>query len=121
MILVTGGAAQGKLNWALTYSGYTIEQTSRKVEDPVPILLGLEETVRETLERGEDPAALLPALLQKEYVLCREIGCGIVPMDPMERRWREETGRLCGRLAERADGVVRLWWGLPQWLKGGDA
>ena len=58
--------------------------------------------------------------LPQEYVLCREVGAGIVPIDPMERRWREETGRLCCKLAERAGGVVRLWCGIPQWLKGGE-
>ena len=28
VILVTGGLAQGKLDWALARSGYTMEQTS---------------------------------------------------------------------------------------------
>lgn len=120
MILVTGGLAQGKLDWVLCRSGYTTEQTSRDPAAPVPILIGLEELVRETLEVGGEPESLLPALLGKEYVLCREVGCGIVPVDPLERRWREETGRLCCKLARQADGVVRLWWGIPQWLKGGD-
>lgn len=120
MILVTGGAAQGKLAWALAHSGYTAEQASPSLADPAPILTRLEETVRAALARGEDPMALLPALLGKEYVLCRDVGCGIVPADPSERRWREETGRLCCGLAEGAEGVVRLWWGLPQWLKGGE-
>ncbi len=120
VILVTGGLAQGKLDWALARSGYTMEQTSPDPASTVPILTGLEELVRGTLEKGGEPESLLPALLEKEYVLCREVGAGIVPIDPMERRWREETGRLCCKLAERAGGVVRLWCGIPQWLKGGE-
>ncbi len=119
MILVTGGLAQGKLDWTLRHSGYTAADCSDRLEAAAPILTGLERLVQETLERGEDPGPLLPALLEKEYVLCREVGCGVVPLDPQERRWREETGRLCCRLAKEAEGVVRLWCGLPTWLKGG--
>jgi len=120
MILVTGGAGQGKLAWVLARSGYTEEMTSCDPRSPAPVLTGLEETVRGVLERGGDPEGLLPALLEKEYVLCREIGCGIVPADRVERAWREAVGRLCCRLAREADEVVRLWWGIPRWLKGGD-
>lgn len=119
MILVTGGMAQGKRTWTLEHSGYTPADCSPRPEDPAPILTGLEELVREVLDRGEDPAALLPALLGKEYILCREVGCGVVPLSPADRRWREETGHLCCVLAKEAKGVVRLWCGLPTWLKGG--
>lgn len=121
MILVTGGAGQGKLAWALGHSGYPADRASPRLSDDSPILCRLEEIVRETLRRGENPEALLPALLRKEYVLCREVGCGVVPLSPEERRWREEVGRLCCRLAREADGVVRLWCGIPDWLKGGDS
>ena len=120
MILVTGGAGQGKLSWALAHGGYPPEAASPQPEADAPVLTGLEALVGEALDRGEDPAALLPALLAKEYVLCREVGCGIVPIHPAERRWREEVGRLCCRLAGEAAGVVRLWCGIPVWLKGGE-
>lgn len=120
MILVTGGAGQGKLAWTLSHSGYPAAMASPDITAEAPILTGLEEWVRETLARGKDPGTLLPVLLRKEYVLCREVGCGIVPVDPLERRWREEVGRLCCVLAKEADGVVQLWCGIPRWLKGGD-
>ena len=119
MILVTGGAAQGKLAWVLARSGYDASAVTADPEAPAPILRNLEEAVRGCLERGEDPAGLLPGLLGREYVLCREIGCGLVPVDPKDRAWREAVGRLTCRLAEEAEGVVRLWCGLPVWLKGG--
>ena len=76
--------------------------------------------VGEALDRGEDPMELLPRLADREYVLCREVGCGVVPIHLAERRWREEVGRLCCRLAREAAGVVRLWCGIPVWLKGGE-
>ena len=117
MVLVVGGMGQGKLAWALRDGGYGPEDASPRPEDPAPVLTGLEELVRKALAAGEDPGELLPRLLEKDYVLCREVGCGVVPMDPAERRWREETGRLCCALAERAGRVVRLCCGIPQVLK----
>lgn len=120
MILVTGGAAQGKLAWALAHSGYDLSRVTGRPEEDAPILRNLEVIVRETLERGEDPMGLLPGLLGREYVLCREVGCGLVPIDPADRAWREAVGRLACRLAEEAQGVVRLWCGLPAWIKGGE-
>ncbi len=121
MILVTGGAAQGKLAWTLAHSGYDPSQVTSRLEEDAPILRNLEGIVRETLDRGEDPMELLPRLLGREYVLCREVGCGLVPVDPADRAWREAVGRLACRLAEEAREVVRLWCGLPVWLKGGES
>ncbi len=117
MILVVGGAGQGKLAWTLKQSGLEIKDASSRPEDAAPILTELEELIREQLAAGEDPQKLLPTLRKKEYVLCREVGCGVVPLDPADRRWREETGRLCCALAQEAAGVVRLCCGIPQVLK----
>ena len=111
MIFVTGGAAQGKLAWALQHSGYGLSQVTDRLEEEAPIFQNLEEIVREALDR----------LADREYVLCREVGCGLVSMDPGDRAWREAVGRLSCRLAQEAQGVVRLWCGLPVWLKGGES
>ena len=51
-------------------------------------------------------------------ILCDEVGCGVVPVDPAERAWREETGRLCCELAQKADRVERIFCGLSMVLKG---
>ena len=72
---------------------------------------------RRVLERGGNPAELLPALIGK-IVICDELGCGIVPIDRADEDWRECTGRLCCDLAAQADLVIRVTAGLPQVLKG---
>lgn len=46
-----------------------------------------------------------------------EIACGIVPMDPFERTWREVCGRVLTTLASRADRVERVTCGIVQILK----
>ncbi|MEG0441579.1 MAG: bifunctional adenosylcobinamide kinase/adenosylcobinamide-phosphate guanylyltransferase [Oscillospiraceae bacterium] len=51
-------------------------------------------------------------------ILCDEVGCGVVPIAPEERAYRETVGRLCCRLAEQAVGVERVFCGLAMCLKG---
>ena len=101
-----------------------------------PLYAGKEEYIRKALGWGaEDFAAnavrdvqkLVPCddlelladeLVGRKVVIATEVGCGVVPIDPAERRWREEAGRLSCLLAERADTVIRVCCGIPQLLKG---
>ena len=62
--------------------------------------------------------SLADRLSQKEVVIATETGCGVIPLDPQERRNREAAGRLSCLLAERAETVVRVCCGIPQVLKG---
>lgn len=68
--------------------------------------------------RGRSSEDLLALLEGKRVVVCDEVGCGIVPLDPDDRAWRERVGRLCCDLAARADAVVRVVCGIPQMIKG---
>ena len=64
-----------------------------------------------------DEAALLEAN-PDVILICDEVGCGVVPVEPAQRARREAVGRLCCRLAERAERVERIFCGLPMVLKG---
>ena len=50
--------------------------------------------------------------------LAAEVGGGVVPVDKNERAAREAAGRLGCLLAQRADAVVRVFCGIPVYLKG---
>ncbi len=50
-------------------------------------------------------------------IVCREIGCGLVPVDEFERGYREVAGRICVRLARYADHVERIVCGIPTVIK----
>ncbi len=104
--LYIGGVAQGKRALVRRIYG-----------ENAPILENLHLLVQETMEQGNDPMTLLP-LLRGQIVICDAVGCGIVPMDRLEREWREAVGRLCCALAAEADLVVRVTAGLPQVLMG---
>lgn len=113
MTLIIGGAGQGKLAYALEKTGYGMEQVASTPEEArtKPIFAGLEQWP----ELDED--ALLAA--NPEIILiCDEVGCGVVPVDPEQRARREQVGRLCCRLAKRAERVERIFCGLPMVLKG---
>ena len=51
-------------------------------------------------------------------LVSHEVGLGIVPDNPLARRFRDEAGRLHQRLAARADQVVFMVAGLPMFVKG---
>jgi len=51
-------------------------------------------------------------------LICRDMFCGVVPMDAETREWREAVGRMNAALAAQADTVTRIFCGLPLELKG---
>lgn len=51
------------------------------------------------------------------WLVSNEVGMGIVPDNPLARRFRDEAGRLHQRLAAVADHVVMVVAGLPMRLK----
>ncbi|MCD8354883.1 MAG: bifunctional adenosylcobinamide kinase/adenosylcobinamide-phosphate guanylyltransferase [Clostridiales bacterium] len=122
MRLIIGGAGQGKLSYALrTYKltptdvaeNFSAAHTGR-------IFDRFHAAVRAALDAGENPQQLTEELLEANpdiIILCDEVGCGVIPVQPEERAWREAVGRLCCDLAEQAKTVERVFCGLPMRLK----
>ena len=111
LTLVIGGAASGKREYVKSL-GYAEDAIAGGILDEKPVLDKLQ-----ALAARRPDADLLPALLEKEVIICDEVGCGVVPLDPAERALRERVGRLCVRLAERAEQVVRVSCGIAAVLK----
>ena len=105
MILVIGGRAQGKLAFAKKELGVT-DFSDGTLGDKA-CLYNLQEAVRE----GAGKTAL------DAYLARHPDGCGIVPMEKEERLWRENVGRLCCYLAERAERVYRVFCGIGTRIK----
>lgn len=124
MVLMIGGACQGKTALARERLGCSPqeivgEETGWQGEGK--ILTHLERFIRREMEAGRSPQSSVKALLKRvnpAYILADEIGCGLVPIDRLDRAWREETGRILCALAREADAVVRVQWGIPQVIKG---
>ena len=105
MILIIGGAGQGKLEYVLQKTGLGPEQVARDPETARsrPVFAGVEQWPE--LEENELLAANPEIIL-----ICDEVGSGVVPA--------EQVGRLCCRLAARAERVERIFCGLSMVLKG---
>lgn len=77
------------------------------------------------LAAGRDPhreteglLAVLPVLGGPVVFVSNEVGQGIVPANPLARRFVDEAGRLHQALAAAADRVILMTAGLPLTLKG---
>lgn len=138
MKLIIGGAFQGKLEYAKNTYGRSdgwINGADCALE-AIRTCTGIfhfEAYVRRLLEEGVKPekewelsveafAQTVALRIQEEnpdlLVVTRELGCGIVPIDPKDRRYRETHGRICTELAKQADEVVRVICGVGMKLKG---
>ena len=100
MIFITGPLYSGKRTFAKTLPGRCICD------------------VQELAAGAENLEKLADELSAYDIVLATEVGGGVVPVDKNERAAREAAGRLGCLLAQRADAVVRVFCGIPVYLKG---
>lgn len=109
MILLTGGAYQGKTDYAKKY-----------VQEGYEVINHYHQKVREQLQAGLDPMQEAEALLRQKdrlLIISDEVGCGLVPMDAFEREWREAAGRVNCYLAKNAEQVIRIICGIGTRIK----
>ena len=100
MVFVTGPLYSGKRTFAQKLGG-------RQVYD-----------VQDLAADAADLNRLADELADYDVVTAAEVGGGVVPIDPAARAAREAAGRLGCLLAQRADAVVRVFCGIPVYLKG---
>ena len=126
MIIVTGGAYQGKL---------AVAKSICKKENPViaegkeasleeleraDIIAQFHLYVRRLLEKGIEPEKQVEELCRKNPQVILEItqlGCGVVPMDAFDRNYREQVGRISCKMAESAEAVYMVNCGIAKRLK----
>jgi len=126
MILIFGGAYQGKLAYAMERFGLIEEQVYRcsEADTTIPggkrVIYEIDRWILALVQADMDYADALAQFVQENpnaIVICNDISCGVVPIDDTLRRWREETGRVLARLARQSDEVIRLFCGIPTQVK----
>lgn len=124
MKLVIGGFAQGKLDYVFEKYQLKMEQVwegilPEEVQETTMVIHNLQHWVRERIQKEESLDAIWTFLDKHPDVIliCNEIGNGVVPMDALERAYRESTGRLLIKLADQAESVERVVCGIGQKLK----
>ncbi|HCC36246.1 MAG TPA: cobalamin biosynthesis protein CobU [Treponema sp.] len=124
MILVIGGAYQGKLDYVLEhYPGKSVFRCgaencdmdlSADIIDSLHLmLLAQTHAEKDTLEYLREK---LPELKNK-IIICDDISCGVVPVDCETRQWRENVGRGLALLSRNADEVIRVFCGIGSRIK----
>ena len=127
MKLVIGGYAQGKLGYVLSKG---------QMQEPVVwdgvlpgnglapggqvVINHFHQWVKRRIAEGGCPEEEVLSLLDAYgdcTIICDEVGNGIVPVDPVEREYRERVGRILIGLAQRAEEVERVICGIGQKIK----
>ena len=114
MVLIAGGMAQGKLEFARRALGVTAWSEGALGEENC--VHGLHRAIRALPE----PEAAVSAWLEAHpdgVIICDEVGCGVTPLDRADREWREKVGRICCDLARQARAVYRIYCGMEVKLK----
>ena len=125
MILVFGGSYQGKLDYTLERFKIDANYVYNCGEDtamPVGkrIINGLDKWILALIKAGIDTDKTITDLINQNpnaVVICTDISCGVVPIDPQMRKWREAVGRALAALSRESDEVVRLFCGIATRLK----
>ncbi|MCL2526836.1 MAG: bifunctional adenosylcobinamide kinase/adenosylcobinamide-phosphate guanylyltransferase [Defluviitaleaceae bacterium] len=126
MVLIIGGAYQGKLDYALGRFGVTKEDiyfcsdTDIKIPAGKKIVYEIDKWILALVKDGADIADNAKSFVAENpnaVIICDDISCGVVPIDSSLRKWREETGRAVGQIAQESSEVVRLFCGIPTQIK----
>ena len=124
MVLIIGGAYQGKLDFAKIAFSLSEDDIftcdSSEIDFSKRCINRVEEFTLACVQSGLDPSEYFKAHKEdwKDSILiCEDIFCGVVPMGAEMRAWRQATGRLCQYLSREAAEVSRIFCGLEQKLK----
>ena len=120
MILIIGGAYQGKLDFAKETYGLTDAEIctcdSGEIDFSKRCIYKIEAFTAHT----EDPIGYFEAHRWEwtdSILILQDIFCGVVPMGAENRAWRQRTGRLAQYLSREAQQVSRIFCGLELKLK----
>lgn len=129
MVLITGGAWQGKTDFA---KNYLLEKEDRRLkivdgsqaaeEDwrQADLFTNFHLWVARLLREDRDVYEAVNRMMEENpsiTVTVNELGCGIVPVDAFDRSWRETTGRVCCLLAQKSTEVYRVTCGVATKIK----
>ena len=118
MILIFGGAYQGKLEYA--QENFNIKTVSDCSGGEAPnfakdAIYGIEGFVVECVRNNKEAADFFKKsrdTWQDKILICTDVSQGIVPVDADLRELREMNGRLMLYLAKEAEQVIRVFCGL---------
>ncbi len=125
MELYIGGFAQGKLEYVLREKGEVnivqeVGEIKEYSKNQSILFYQFHEWFRQEIEQGRNPEEEMDAIFS-EYknllIISDEVGNGIIPVEAVEREYRERLGRYLCRIAARSERVERILCGIGQRIK----
>ncbi len=110
MILVIGGAYQGKKEYVKQHFSFSDDN----------IVYDFHDFVFNLVKDNVDPLEYVTKNIndfKDKLIICDDVSCGIVPIDEVERRFREQLGRTLVFISKNSDEVHRVFVGLGIRLK----
>ena len=126
MIFIFGGAWQGKLTYALERfkltenNVYYCDEKCTSIPEGKKIINKIELWLLALLKNNLDTTENINILVKNNadaVIICNDITCGVVPVDPILRKWREETGKAMGVFSRKSNEVIRLFCGFAERIK----
>lgn len=127
MIMIVGGAFQGKTEYAkkqfLFSEDEILDCQNCDIEKifTAKCINNYHVLIKRLIAENSDPICFTERLCVENVnavVIMNEIGCGIIPLDREERKWRELTGRCGCIIAENSESVIRINCGIANIIKG---
>ena len=127
MIMITGGAFQGKTKFAESHFGLKKDDVINGevcgFDDvfSAKCIINYHIFIKRLIENNIDPLEYTQKICVENpevIIIINEIGCGIIPIEKSDRIWREQTGRAGCIIAERSSAVIRVSCGIPTVIKG---
>ena len=120
MILIIGGAYQGKLDYAKSAFQICDDDIYVCAAGEIDFSKRCIYRIEEFAYHHPDPVSYFQAYReqwQNSILILQDIFCGVVPMGAENRAWRQQTGRLAQYLSREAKQVSRIFCGLEHRLK----
>lgn len=125
MVLIFGGAYQGKVEFALEKFDLSEKDVfnctdSEDIDYTCKVINNLDRRILgwvkdETEARDELDEVI--EILRDKIIIVNDISQGVVPMEKELRAWREMVGRTMLYLSKEADEVYRVFCGIGQQIK----
>ncbi|MDE5582726.1 MAG: bifunctional adenosylcobinamide kinase/adenosylcobinamide-phosphate guanylyltransferase [Ruminococcus sp.] len=130
MKFIVGGAFQGKTEFAVKNFGISeaeitdVGKCSVNQFSEFTNVKNYHSFIRTLMDMKIDPIEFTNVICEKKsdmVIIMNEVGCGIIPMDEKERKWREICGKCGCIIAENSEIVVRVICGIGTVIKGDNA
>lgn len=122
MILIFGGAFQGKYDFAKEKFAFAEDDVFECADNKAlcldrRVIYRLEKYIAGAVTRAETPMDVIRDSLGKlsdKIIICDDVCCGVVPITHQERLYRESVGKTLQLLSRASDEVYRVFCGIGE-------